>query len=51
MYVMPMSVLIVFVAVVYGGIPEEVFSCCYASGTKIVHFPGGFYAGRKKEST
>ena len=36
--------------VVYGGVPEDVFSCCYASGTKIVHFQGGFYAGRKKES-
>lgn len=36
--------------VVYGGVPDDVFSCCTEAGIKIVSFPGGFYANRKKES-
>lgn len=37
--------------VVYGGIPDDVFSCCTEEGIKLLHFPGGYWAGRKESAS
>lgn len=36
--------------VVYGGVPDDIFSCCTDAGIKILHFPGGFHATKRAVS-
>lgn len=36
--------------VVYGGVPDDIFSCCTDAGIKILHFPGGFHAAKRAVS-